>query len=158
MSPGADRVFYFTSAVGDEQRMHDIQVELRAFDLEPCLVRELKMLANQRQNKLNNEYLIEKPKGVDIALAVHMVEDACIDLYETCHLYTSDVDFLPAIEMVKHRGKRVWVHGYKDGLSERSPLLHVPDGFDDLIKTLRDKCELTPDLEGCRPTCSGGQS
>jgi hypothetical protein len=33
MNPGANRTYYFTSAVGDEPALHKIKVTLRSFDL-----------------------------------------------------------------------------------------------------------------------------
>jgi len=146
MNPSVQRAVYFTSAVGNDDARHQIMVSLRNFDLEPAVLTELGKLAAQRGNVLQTQQLIEKPKGVDIALAVRMLEDAYHEAYDACHLYTSDVDFIPVIKAVRARGKRVCVHGYKNGLSKRSELLYVPDQFIDLEEMLRSDCELvTPD-------------
>lgn len=142
MNPRAQRSIYFTAAAGDDVEKHEIKVKLRDFGLEPSVVPEVRTLAKHRENVLKTEKLIEKPKGVDIALAVAMLEHAFHQAFDVCHLYTSDVDFLPVIEAVKARGKQVYVHGYKNGLSERSPLLYVPDRFVDLEEMLRGECEL----------------
>ena len=88
--------------------------------------------------------LIEKPKGVDISLAVRMLNDAHLQSFDDCHLYTSDADFVPAINAVRALGKQVYVHGYMNGLADRSDLLYVPDQFIDLEQMLRDQCELAP--------------
>ena len=140
MNPGVDRAYYFTSVVGDETAEHELKVALRNFGLEPSIVRELKQLADRRRNELDTLQLIEKPKMVDIALAVRLLED--VNAFDTCHLYTSDVDFLPVIQAVRGRWKRVFVHGYKDGLSSKSPFYHACDQFFDLEEMLRDQCEL----------------
>jgi len=50
-----------------------------------------------------------------------MLEDAVRQVFDVCHLYTSDVDFLPVIEAVRSRGKPVYVHGYRNGLAKESP-------------------------------------
>jgi len=142
MSPGAQRSIYFTAVAGDDVARHEINVSLRDFGVEPAVVAEVGTLAKHRSNVLKTEKLIEKPKGVDIALATKMLEDAFHQAFDVCHLYTSDVDFLPVIQAVKARGKQVYVHGYKNGLSERSPLLYVPDRFVDLEDSLRSECEL----------------
>lgn len=142
LNPGVQRAVYFTSVVGDERTVHEVSVALRNFDLESALVPERRTVAAQRQNVLKTQKLIEKPKGVDIALAVRMLEDAYRHAFDVCHLYTSDVDFIPVINAVRSCGKQVCVHGYKNGLSEQSPLLHVPDQFIDLEEILRNECEL----------------
>src|SRR5262245_1370947 len=81
LSPGAQRAVYFTSAVGCQTSIHEIKVSLRNFGLESFLVTEPSQLAAQRRNLLNSQQLIEKPKGVDIALAVRMMHDAVHDAY-----------------------------------------------------------------------------
>lgn len=144
MSAGASRSVYFTSTVTDAPTLHQIKVDLRNFDLEPHVVLEKKQAAERRQNKLRDAGVIEKPKGVDIALAVRMLEDAYRQTYDRCHLYTSDADFLPVIRAVMSQGKQVCVFGYKSSLPEQSELLHVPDQFIDLGEVLRDECELAP--------------
>jgi len=141
MNPGVHRAYYFTSAVGDNPALHDIRVTLRNFELEPCVVSEHSQQAKQRQNVLEAQRIIEKPKGVDIALAVRMLEDS-LSAFDVCHLYTSDSDFLPVIRAVRARGKQVFVHGYKAGLSSQSGLLHECDLFIDLEEMLRNQCEI----------------
>lgn len=142
MNPSAVRAYYFTALVGDDSAMHAIKVSLRDFGLDPIVVRELKQLTDRRKNALKNEGIIEKPKGVDITLTVRMLEDS-LHAFDVCHLYTSDVDFLPVIQAVRARGRQVIVHGYKDGLSSTSPLLHECDLFSDLEVVLREQCVLT---------------
>lgn len=144
MNPDVERATYFTSAVGDDAALHEMMVTLRDFGLEPAIVPERSDLRAQRLNVLNTQQLIEKPKGVDITLTVRMLEDTYHQSFDVCHLYTSDVDFVPVIQAIRARGKQVYVHGYKHGLSQRSPLLHVPDLFIDLEEMLRTECELAP--------------
>ena len=144
MNPNVERAIYFTSAPGDETFLHETSVTLRNFGLEPAIVTERKDLKAQRQNLLQTHCIIEKPKGVDISLAVRMLEDAYHQAFDVCHLYTSDADFLPVIHAIRARGKQVYVHGFKNGLSKRSALLHVPDMFVDLEEMLRNDCELLP--------------
>ena len=91
-------------------------------------------LARQRENVLKVEQVIEKAKGVDIALAARMIEDAFHDNYDACYLFSSDIDFLPIIEAVRRMGKQVYVCGSVDGLGEQSKFLHVPDAFVDIGK------------------------
>src|SRR5205814_1801612 len=83
-------VYYFTSTVGDEPALHQIKVALRDFGLEPDVMVERSLLANQRQHLLETQCVIEKPKGADIALAVRMFDDS-LNSFEVCHLYTTDL-------------------------------------------------------------------
>src|SRR5262249_40574493 len=77
-------------------------------------------------------HIIEKAKGVDIALSAQMLKDAYRNNYTDCYLATSDVDFLPVIQAIRQMGKHVRILGYKDGLAENSPFEHVPDEFIDI--------------------------
>ncbi len=140
MNPGVDRAYYFTSFAGDGPGLHNTKVMLRDFDLEPCVTHERRELARQRHNSLQTQYLIEKAKGVDIALAVRMLEDAQREAFDVCHLYTSDIDFLPLITAVRGKGMRVYVHGYKEGLATESEFFHECDKFFELAEMLRDEC------------------
>lgn len=151
MNPGAQRTYYFTSAVGDDPALHEIKVTLRDFELEPIVIQERNQLAKRRQNALQAESLIEKPKGVDIELAVRMLLDAFAKAYDVCHLYTSDIDFLPVIQAVRAQGMRVFVHGYIDGLSQQSPFLHACDLFTDLDNMLRNECRFDPSQSPSSP-------
>jgi len=144
MNPGASRAYYFTSAAGDDGALHKLRGTLRNFELEPIVLAERSQLAKQRQNVLQSQCLIEKPKGADIALAVRMLQDAISGFFDVCHLYTSDIDFLPLIQAVRAEGKRVYVHGYRDGMSEHSPFYHECDLFADLENMLRNECEINP--------------
>ncbi|HEY3968633.1 MAG TPA: NYN domain-containing protein [Planctomycetaceae bacterium] len=142
---GIERAVYFTSFAGDEVGLHQIKMDLREFNLEPSVYPENRQQAQQRQNALTNDNLIEKAKTVDIQLTVRMLHDAQRVEYDVCHLYTSDSDFLPVIQAVQALGRRVYVHGFKKALSKLPDLLHVPDFFVDLEETLRNECTLRPD-------------
>ena len=76
--------------------------------------------------------MIEKAKGVDIGLAVRMLEDAYENCFQVCFLFTSDIDYLPVIKALRRMGKCVMVMGYRDGLGKNTPLEYVPDQFIDL--------------------------
>jgi uncharacterized LabA/DUF88 family protein len=126
------RAIYACACTGDEDKAHEMRVRLRNYGFEPLVVREPKNLRQKRVDARERLGLIEKPKGCDIAIATRMVADAATDLYECCFLFTSDADFLPAIEAVRRMGKVVWVFGFASALPERSPYLYVPDRFVDL--------------------------
>jgi uncharacterized LabA/DUF88 family protein len=131
------RAIYFTACTGDDNAGHRLRVFIRKQDFEPQVIIELKKLADQRANLLKGEGVIDKAKGVDIGLAVRLLEDAYADTFDGCLLFTSDVDFMPAIRVVRRIGKDVHVCGYRDGLSQNSPLEHEPDSFVDLEEIMR---------------------
>ncbi|NNM85164.1 MAG: NYN domain-containing protein [Phycisphaerales bacterium] len=141
MSAGVRRATYFTSAVGDADFIYGINRKLRDFNVDSHVIVEKRDLADRRANTLKQSQIIEKPKGVDISIAVRMLDDSFASHFEVCHLYTSDVDFVPVIKSVRARGKQVFVYGYRDGLGPNSDLLTEPDYFVDLKENLRNDCE-----------------
>jgi uncharacterized LabA/DUF88 family protein len=48
-----------------------------------------------------------KEKGVDVRLALNLLEGAYEDMYDTALVISSDSDLAPAFEMVKRKGKKV---------------------------------------------------
>jgi uncharacterized LabA/DUF88 family protein len=137
------RATYFTSLVGDDDALHSLRLLIRSAGLEPVVLPEPSALAAQRQNLLTQHCLIEKPKGVDIALSVRLLEDAQHGNFEYCYLFTSDVDFLPAIEAVRRMGKRVCVAGFREGMGKRSALEYAPDLFIDLGEYMPDRYSIS---------------
>ncbi|MCC6676057.1 MAG: NYN domain-containing protein [Phycisphaerales bacterium] len=129
-----DRAVYFTSFSGSSDDLYALNKYIRSAGFEPHVVHEPRTLADRRKHTARESGLIEKAKGVDVALAVRMLEDAHRGNFDTCFLFTSDVDFLPAVEAVRRLGRKVNVIGYAKGLStsKPSPLEHVPDRFFDL--------------------------
>lgn len=134
---GHGRHTYFTSLSGIQNEVFALKCDIRNAGLDPYVVTEPGKLAKQRVAILEQTAIIEKAKGVDIALAVRMLEDAYLGNYSEAVLYTSDVDYLPVIESVRRMGKVVTVRGYKSGLGDESAFLHVPDHFVDLEHTMR---------------------
>lgn len=133
------RAIYVTSCAGDEDAIHALRVHLRESEFEPIVIHEPRDLKDRRIHRLENARLIEKAKGVDIALATRLVEDSNRDLFDVCCLFTSDVDYLPAIEAVRRAGKNVYLFGFSENLSDRSPLRFVPDKFIDLGEVMKQQ-------------------
>jgi uncharacterized LabA/DUF88 family protein len=139
------RAVYFTSAVGDAQALHARRLAIRSHEFEPQVVSEPKTLADQRANLLSTQGVIERAKGVDVGLAVRILEDAYFNTFEGCLLLTSDVDFLPVIRSVRQTGKLVYVLGYRGGLGKHSPLEYEPDLFIDLGEIMSKEYRLKQD-------------
>lgn len=128
------RAVYCCSFVGDDTAYHAARVKIRQFGFEPLVIREVKAEQKRRDNKLIKQGILDKAKGCDIAIATRMVADAASDLFDYCCLFTSDRDFLPAVEAVRRMGKVVKVFGYGSAIGNDSPYLFVPDEFIDLEK------------------------
>jgi uncharacterized LabA/DUF88 family protein len=131
------RAVYFTSSTGDDDEMHEVRKLIRKHGFEPQVIWEPKQLAEQRARLLNQHGIIERAKGVDIGIAVRMLEDAYSNTFDDCLLFTSDVDYMPVIRAVRRMGKRVLVLGYREGLTKRSALEFEPDAFYDLGEIVR---------------------
>jgi len=122
------RPVYVTSIRNDATIEHEAAKYIRDTGFEPVLIREDKEKRKQPEADLTQRQLLIKPKGVDIALTVRMMEDAQRDLFRSCFLVTSDADYLPLIEAVRRMGKHVWVVGYKNDFTKQNPRFeYVPD-------------------------------
>jgi uncharacterized LabA/DUF88 family protein len=122
------RAVYVTSIVGDDDAEHGAARYIRDSGFDPVIVREDRNLEKSRASELEKKHLVIKPKGVDIALAVRMLEDAHKNLFGTCFLVTSDADYLPLVVAVRALGKQVFVLGYSRDFTKRNPRFeYVPD-------------------------------
>lgn len=127
-----DRAMYFTAFTGRPENLHNARVTIREAGFEPQVLPELKDLSKQRANRFVTDGVVIKPKGLDIALGVRMLEDAFYGNFQVCLLFTSDIDYLPAIHAVRRMGKTVLVFGFYDAIARDSPFLFVPEKFIDL--------------------------
>lgn len=128
-APAMRRVY--VSAYSGEHEQHDHLCEwVRNKGFEPVLAKEEKRRRDGRRNDLEQLKLIEKPKGVDITLAVRVIEDALAGNYQHRALFTTDADFLPVIRAVRRLGKTVHVYGFK--ADAKPELRYTPDEFVDL--------------------------
>ncbi|MBI5152791.1 NYN domain-containing protein [Candidatus Peregrinibacteria bacterium] len=64
--------------------------------------------------KIGNVFI---EKGVDVKIAIDMVEGAYEDRYDSAILITSDGDLAPAIEMVVRKNKKVEIVGFENRFS-----------------------------------------
>lgn len=138
------RSVYFTAFTGLPSDLHSVRVGIKKSGLEPYVVVEPKPLRDRRKNTLKQFNIIEKPKGVDIALTTMLLEDARHNNFSACILYTSDIDYLPAIEAVRRIGKYVAVASFRSGLGENSAFEYVPDLFYNLEDLIKNEYDLTP--------------
>lgn len=136
------RAVYFTAMPGNQEVMFQANQFIRQAGFEPLLLNEAAPQGKRRAERLKNENLLIKPKGVDINLTVRMLEDAHNDNYDQCWLFTSDKDMLAAIRAVRRMGKRVWVMGYGEQVGKDSPFMYEPDAFVDLEDYFRTRYKI----------------
>jgi uncharacterized LabA/DUF88 family protein len=133
------RQVYFTTFTGTPEGLQDARVAIRKAAFEPEIVHELKDLCDQRKNRLKQDGLLIKAKGVDISLAVRMLDDAYHNNFDWCVLATSDIDYLPAIKAVRRMGKHVYVIGHGEAIAKDSPFLYLPEIFLDVGQEFMQK-------------------
>lgn len=126
----AVRAHYYASFVGDDKTEDQIRDDLRTLHFSPQIFKKT------RQD--------QKAKGVDIALTKDMLGHAFLGNYDTAVLIAGDGDYVPLVEEVKRRGRRVVVWFFRDhGLSPE--LLRVADDFRDVsdlfLDAWRDRAE-----------------
>src|SRR5207249_1613714 len=75
----------------------------------------------------------QKSKGVDIALTKDMLSHAFLGNYQNAVLIAGDADYIPLVEEVKRRGKRVFLAFFLgEGLGLSEDLKLAADFFVDL--------------------------
>jgi uncharacterized LabA/DUF88 family protein len=126
------KAVYFTSFTGSSDELHEAQVFIRLGGFEPQVIEEPSKLEKQREHLAARTGTRKSAKGVDIGLAVRMLEDASRGNFDFCILVTTDIDFLPVIEAVRRMGKHVTVMGYKSGKGVKSKFEYIPDRFIDI--------------------------
>jgi uncharacterized LabA/DUF88 family protein len=135
--PTINRAVYVTAMPGDESVRHTAATYIRDSGFEPLILQEDKDHAKAREQRLKDDKILIKPKGVDIALSVRAMEDAQQGLFKHCYLATSDADYLPLIEALRRMGKGVFVLGFQKDFTKRNPKFdYLPDGCYDLEKAL----------------------
>lgn len=103
LQPQATRSFYYTSVLGDEQRLQDVRRKLRELGFNPEVFKKSK----------------DKAKGVDIALSIDLLLNASANSYDVAVLIAGDGDYVPLVEAVKRLGKVVYLVFFKrTGLSD----------------------------------------
>jgi len=81
-------------------------------------------------------------KEVDVAMARRMIVAACDNLYDVAIVVSGDRDFVPAVDEVQLRGKKVEVVSFRDFAS--TSLIKMADKFtnmDNLMIVNTSRCE-----------------
>jgi len=126
------RAYYYASVVGDVEKVTAVRRNLRALGFDPQVFKKPSGAA--------------KSKGVDITLTKDMLSHAFQDHYDDAVLFAGDGDYVPLVEEVKRRGKRVYVGFFEgNGLGLSEDLRLAADLFVDLtghfVKLWQDRIE-----------------
>jgi len=129
VQPHAIRSFYYTSVVGDDNRLQEVRHQLWGLGFNPRVFK-----------KSRKE---EKAKGVDIALATDFLSNAYKDNYDVAVLIAGDGDYLPLVEDIKRLGKVVYLAFFSgDGMGLNPELELASDRFFDMSDFFRTRwCE-----------------
>jgi uncharacterized LabA/DUF88 family protein len=99
------RAYYYTSVVGDESLLREVNESLWKLGFAP------KVFKKQKERK---------SKGVDISLTTDMLTHAFQNHFDVAILMAGDGDYGPLVGRVKSLGKLLWVWFFqseKDGMS-----------------------------------------
>ena len=91
----AIRAFYYTSLVGDDDKLRRVREALHEMGFAPQVFK--------KSDKS------KKSKGVDIALATDMLSNAYNDNFDVAVLVAGDGDYIPLISEIKRLGKVIYL-------------------------------------------------
>src|SRR6266571_87203 len=91
----AIRSFYYTSLVGDDDKLRGVREALHEMSFAPQVFKK------SDKNK--------KSKGVDIALATDMLSNAYQDNFDVAVLVAGDGDYVPLVSEIKRLGKVIYL-------------------------------------------------
>jgi len=129
VQPHAIRSHYYTSVLGDDNKVIETKESLWAIGFSPEVFKK-----SRRE---------EKAKGVDIALTKDLLLHAYFDNYDVAVLISGDGDYVPVINEVKRFGKAVYVCSFaKAGLSQDLRL--ASDMFFEIEPFFLDSWRRTP--------------
>jgi len=109
---------YYYNAILDQQRDKGKYSKQQRFFEALKLIPDFEVIVCRMQKDHDSDGNIRySVKGDDIHIAVDMVKLAYNDAYDKAILVSSDGDFVPAIEAVKEKGKKVENIGFKNKFS-----------------------------------------
>lgn len=125
LEPNAIRSYYFSSVQGDDAKLQDVRQRLWELGFQPELFKKEPR---------------KKRKGVDIALCTEMLSNTYNDTFDVAVLIAGDADFVPLVNAVKSRGKRVFTLFFKGNANGMSDQLRLAsDAFGDLSAFAKER-------------------
>jgi hypothetical protein len=119
----AVRGYYYTSLVGDPDKLRGVEATLKDLGFTPRVFSRLKGQS--------------KAKGVDITLATDLLGHAFRDHFAAALLIAGDGDYVPLVEEVKRLGKLLYV-GFLENHGLSAELKIVADDFFEMEWILSD--------------------
>lgn len=117
------RVTYYTSATGDQERMKELRSKIAATSFAftheygdvPEATGQLVPRVFHKHSKSR------KTRNVDISIIIDMMRAAHLSSAELLLLLSGDGDYLPLTEECMRLGKPVWVCSFSSGLNDELP-------------------------------------
>lgn len=109
------RAYYYVSVVGDEPKVQATIDALKAMPFSSDGVSPIQCMLYPRVHKKAAKS--NKTSTVDIQLAVDMLTQAHQSETDALYLFSGDADFIPLVDAVAARGKRVILAAFTSGLS-----------------------------------------
>ena len=110
------RTYYYNVPLDRRKNEESYIKQQKFFDKIQRLPNFTFVLCRMQKRKVDGKIIYEA-KEDDIHLAVDMVKLAYNDAYDTAILVSSDGDFVPAVQAVKERGKKVENIGFENKFS-----------------------------------------
>ena len=105
------RIYYYTAPLDRNKNEETYKKQQQFFEKLRKIQNFELVLCRMQKDKINaGRYMVKED---DIHIAVDMVKLAYNNAYDTAILVSTDGDFVPAIEAVKEKGKRVENVGFK---------------------------------------------
>lgn len=108
------RSYYYTSVVGDDNRVNEIKNRLWRIGFHPEVFKKIKG---------------RKSKGVDITLTKDVLSHAFLNNYDLAVLLAGDADYLPLINEIKRIGKLVYLVFHEDAIVDEN-LIRAADLYE----------------------------
>jgi uncharacterized LabA/DUF88 family protein len=127
------RTTYYTSSTGDDDRLREVRETISACRCQamngsayapPGLVQ---VHENIVPVVLKKNHRTRRSKGVDIRMTLDMLSHGYQSNFDSAFLISGDSDFIPVIEELMRRGRKVFVGALSSGL--HPGLRNVADGF-----------------------------
>jgi len=129
------RTYYYNVPLDRRKNEESYIKQQRFFDKIKRIQNFTFVLCRMQKRKVDGKMIYEV-KEDDIHLAVDMVKLAYSDAYDTAILVSSDGDFVPAIQAVKEKGKKVENVGFENKFS-----YHLQQESDNFVKLKKEVVE-----------------
>ncbi|MBU0637939.1 MAG: NYN domain-containing protein [Planctomycetes bacterium] len=131
------RTGYYTSQVGDENKIYEMELELSSVRykfIRPSRLRDYGFIVPRVFKKPSAS---QKVASVDINICIDAMRHSYSDTIDEILLLTGDGDYIPLIQDIMRRGKIVYVGAFSSGLNPAIP--KTADEFLDLDAVFFDR-------------------